>query len=431
MSYAKSTAKDRAQAAIRVLVGVESGKKATELFHDQLKGLADADRLRVVEGVYSVLRCQARLDKAIDAIAPLLRDRDRARARWQAFVYLDGEGLIPDIEIRGVAWELIQGAWDGAVEGLSGAARLALEHSLPEWFVARILADEPDGEALVKSLSDSPPFTLRANRAKISREDLAAKLDKAGIGSRPTKHANDGLILDHRRDVYGLPSFQGGELEVQDEGSQLISELVAPPPGGVIVDTCAGAGGKTLAIGALLAGKGRIYALDVPSASRRLVELARRTRRADLSNVKPVTIEATGPFPDQIAALAGKVDRVLVDAPCSGTGVYRRNPEQRFALTETKVARLAEQQYAIVERAISLLKPKGRLIYSTCSLLRAENDAIVSAILSAHPELEVVHAKEILGKAKAEAIGDGTVLRLRPDRHGTDGFYAAVLRLAK
>ena len=174
-----------------------------------------------------------------------------------------------------------------------------------------------------------------------------------------------------------------------------------------------------------------MLACDVPSAEKRLDELGRRARRAGLSNLQAVITPAEGAWPEPLARLEHKADRVLVDAPCSGSGVLRRNPEARLSLTAEKVGRLAELQLRILERALSLVHPKGRLIYATCSLLRAENDGVIERFLAKHPDLERVPLKEILGKELALGIGDGDVLRLLPSRHGSDGFYAAVLRFRR
>jgi len=207
---------------------------------------------------------------------------------------------------------------------------------------------------------------------------------------------------------------------VMDEGSQLVAELVAPPPGGRVLDACAGAGGKTLALGALLAGKGRVLALDTDG--KKLEELRRRARRAGLTNVEARPIKE-GPL-----GIKGQFDRVLVDAPCSGLGTLRRNPEARWRLTPADLDELPARQRAILERYAPLVAPGGRLVYATCTVDAAENDAVVDAFVRAHPDFTPVPAKEILGRARALELGDGERLRLLPHVHGTDGFFAAVLR---
>jgi 16S rRNA (cytosine967-C5)-methyltransferase len=216
--------------------------------------------------------------------------------------------------------------------------------------------------------------------------------------------------------------------ELQDEGSQIACELVAPPPRGLVVDACAGAGGKTLAIAAALAGRGKVVSLDVDG--RKLAELRRRAKRAGAVNVQALEIEETGPLPGELTALTGKVDRLLIDAPCSGTGVLRRNPEARTRLTPEAVTRLVETQRAIVERMLPLLAPGGRLVFVTCSLLRAEGEDLLGAVEAAHPELQPVNLAEIYDRAYVDRFVRVAPhqLRLLPHLHGTDGFFIGVLR---
>lgn len=424
-------AQDRA--AIRVLIGAEAGKRPTDLFPEALDELRPDARGEVVEVVYAVLRDWAHLSATVERLAnPPVRERDRARAIYFLHQHLRGARGAEEVQASLQNLELAQAAsvYAGVLTGLAFEARLALEHHLPEWLVAQLLADHGpvEGERLVRAQSEAPPFTLRVNTLRSTREALQAALRDRGVESTPTRWASAGLTLDRRRDVYSWPEFHAGAFEVQDEGSQLIAELVAPPPKGLVVDLCAGAGGKTLALAALLKGQGRLIAADVPSAEHRLKELRRRAARAQLTNLQVISTPAEGPLPEALAHHAGAVDRVLVDAPCSGTGVLRRNPEARLSLAPERIERLVATQRRIVERALGLLHPRGRLIYATCSLLRAENDLVLEQILAAHPGLTLVPAKEIWGKAKAEALGDGQVLRLLPSRQGTDGFYAAVLR---
>ena len=201
--------------------------------------------------------------------------------------------------------------------------------------------------------------------------------------------------------------------------------MTAPPPRGVVVDACAGAGGKTLALGALLANRGRLTAFD-PSEDK-LEELRTRARRAGLTNVRALAVDEKVPIDAEIE-LRGRADRVLCDVPCSGLGTLRRNPEARWRLQPSDLDELPPLQRAILERYAPLVAPGGRLVYATCTVDVAENDAVVDAFLAAHPEFVAVPAKEIMGKARAEALGDGMRLRLSPAIHDTDGFFAAVLR---
>jgi 16S rRNA (cytosine967-C5)-methyltransferase len=214
--------------------------------------------------------------------------------------------------------------------------------------------------------------------------------------------------------------FRDGLVEVQDEGSQLLAWLVAPRRSEMIADYCAGAGGKTLALAMLMRGTGRIYAMDV--SARRLAALAPRAARAGVTNIH--TIALSGDNDARAKRLAGKLDRVLVDAPCSGFGTLRRNPDLKWRHGEPAIAELVKKQTAILQAASRLVKPGGRLVYATCSILREENEAIAEAFLAANPAFAPLPCNELLA-AQRIALDTGLYLRLWPHRHGTDGFFAA------
>ena len=221
------------------------------------------------------------------------------------------------------------------------------------------------------------------------------------------------------------PLFLGGAFEVQDEGSQLLGFLLEPKRGEMVVDFCAGAGGKTLLLGALMRNTGRLYAFDV--SDKRLANLKPRLARSGLSNVHPGRIEHERD--QKIKRLAGKADRVLVDAPCSGLGTLRRNPDLKWRQTAQGIEEMRTKQLAILTSAARLVKPGGRLVYSTCSLLEAENEAIAAAFEADHgSDFTPLDAGEALAKAQVQRAGElvrGPYLRLWPHRHGTDGFFAA------
>jgi 16S rRNA (cytosine967-C5)-methyltransferase len=286
-----------------------------------------------------------------------------------------------------------------------------------------LIADHgDDAAALCASLRQPAPVTLRANTLKASRERLLETLGASGIAGRATRFATHGVELEQHSNVFALAAFEDGLFEVQDEASQLVAELVAPPPRGLVVDACAGAGGKTLAIGASLENRGRIVAID--RSARRLKELRRRAARAGLFNVETATSAAP--------ALSARADRVLVDAPCSGIGVLRRKPDIRWRIAEADLERLPREQEALAASAMELVAPGGRLVYATCTLCAAENEKVVERLL-ARGGFEVVKVKEILGAERAAKISDasGTFLETFPHTCGTDGFFAAVLRRAR
>jgi len=222
------------------------------------------------------------------------------------------------------------------------------------------------------------------------------------------------------------PMYKDGRIEVQDEGSQLVARLAAPRRGNMVVDFCAGAGGKTLAIGSLMKSTGRIYAFDVNA--KRLAGLGPRLKRSGLSNVHPIAIRAAGDV--RVKRLAGKIDRVVVDAPCSGSGTLRRNPDLKWRFDESELERLTGLQAEVLHASARLVKPGGRLVYATCSVLSVENQDVVGAFLSEHPQFAVVPAAEVLrgqGIQVDEAERFGPWLVMLPHLHDTDGFFAAVL----
>jgi 16S rRNA (cytosine967-C5)-methyltransferase len=333
-------------------------------------------------------------------------------------------------EAKAVGVDLLRlGDADGAIAAIvDDATRLGVAQSIPDWLARRFLDELGADESakLLAAMNRRAPLTVRANRLKLDRDALVGKLANEGVVAHPVALAPDALTLETHLNAYGLAAFRDGLFEVQDAGSQIIAELVAPPPRGVVVDACAGAGGKTLALGALMGNRGRLVALDV--SARKLAELRERARRAGLTNARALAVDEQATS-EAISALGlPPADRVLCDAPCSGVGVLRRNPEARWRLTPGDLDELPARQRAILDRYAPLVAPGGRLIYATCTVLRRENDEVIDGFLAAHPEWEEVPAKEIVGGARAAAIGDGRRLRLLPHLHDTDGFFAAVVR---
>jgi 16S rRNA (cytosine967-C5)-methyltransferase len=304
-------------------------------------------------------------------------------------------------------------------------------HNLPDWLADALRAQVGDQfDALAASLLQPAPLDLRVNALKTKREAALAALKAAAVTAEPTPYSPLGLRLQGKPALAKVPAFANGEVEVQDEGSQLLALLLDAKRGEMVVDFCAGAGGKTLAIGAAMRNSGRLYAFD--TSAHRLDALKPRLARSGLSNVHPVAIAHERD--ERIKRLAGKIDRVLVDAPCSGLGTLRRSPDLKWRQTPQTVAAQAELQQAILSSAARLLKPGGRLVYATCSLLCEENEAIAEVFLAAHPAFEPEPVVDILNDLRVEQASDlctgigGQFLRLWPHRHRTDGFFAAVWR---
>ena len=314
----------------------------------------------------------------------------------------------------------------------------ACRHNLPDWLAQALRAErgEADFWPLAQALLQPAPLDLRVNTLKAKRPAVAAALAQAAIEATPTPYAPWGLRVRGKPSLRELPAWREGLIEVQDEGSQLLALLLDARRGQMVADFCAGAGGKTLALGAAMRGTGMLWAID--TSAPRLAALAPRWQRSGLPPLHTLAIAHEGDA--RLQRLAGKMDRVLVDAPCSGLGTLRRQPELKWRQTPDSVAEYAALQARILEQAARLLKPGGELLYATCSLLRAENEDIAAAFgaagRSAFEPLPVAERLARLNVPGAETLvsaADGDVpagqhLRLWPHRHGSDGFFAAIWR---
>ena len=304
-----------------------------------------------------------------------------------------------------------------------GRLPLGVQLDLPDWLLERLLAQygESETRALAAALNQPATLDLRVNTLKATRAEAAACLAEADLPVEPTPWSPVGLRRRERAPIFRTRCFKEGLIEVQDEGSQLLSLLVEPKRREMVVDFCAGAGGKTLHLAALMANSGSVYAFDV--SAKRLDRLKPRLARAGIDNVRRAAIQNERDV--RVQRLAGKIDRVLVDAPCSGTGTLRRNPDIKWRTIDME--KLTATQRVILASASTLLKPGGRLVYTTCSLLRQENEDLVAGFLATHPEFAVVPAAAVLARRHVALFPDSDFLRLLPHRHHTDGFFAAVL----
>jgi len=298
----------------------------------------------------------------------------------------------------------------------------AVQVDLPDWLWERLVAEqgETDARSIAHAMLNPAPLDLRVNLARIDREAALARLTQDGVGGEATRYSPAGIRLTGNPAINASPLFKEGLIEVQDEGSQLLAYLLAPRRGEMVVDFCAGAGGKTLAAAMLMRGTGRVYAMDV--SAKRLAALAPRAARAGVSNVHPVAL--SGENDVRARRLAGKIDRVLVDAPCSGLGTLRRNPDLKWRHDPKTVTELAAKQLRILDSAARLVKAGGRLVYATCSIVREENDEVADRFAGAHPEFTPLSCGELLA-AQRIALESGERLRLWPHRNQTDGFFAA------
>jgi len=383
-------------------------------------GLGHRDRGQVAEAVYAVLRRKLEYAQYAQSGVGSLNRRLALLGLTEVFGV---EALTTLAGVRDTDWLRAIGHID------RGALAFETRVNLPPWILSALRERFSDAEIepLAKALNGPAPLDLRVNLVKATRDQVLADLKVANVTGTPMRWAEAGIRLAGKPALQNFDLFTQGLVEVQDEGSQLLAQLVAPRRGELVVDFCAGAGGKTLALGALMRSTGRLYAYDISAA--RLAHLKPRLARSGLSNVHPVVIDSERD--PKLKRMAGKADRVLVDAPCSGLGTLRRNPDLKWRQTPQAVAEMNQRQTNILAAAARLVKPGGRLVYATCSLLRQENGAIVDAFLATHPQFTMQDAPALLKLADWVPLDPASkAFELWPHRHNTDGFYAAVLTRA-
>ncbi|HVY17181.1 MAG TPA: RsmB/NOP family class I SAM-dependent RNA methyltransferase [Rhodopila sp.] len=400
---------------------------ASDFFRSR-RYIGSGDRRAVSERVWAVLRARRRIGWWLDDApetprllvgASLLLEGWTRDGVAQAF---SGGRFAPPALDRAEATAL------GRIEGhtldhpnMPDAVRL----EVPDWLLPSLRARFGDAlSAEMAAMGQPATLDLRANLLKTTRDKAQAALAAEGWEARPTPLSPWGLRIQGRRPVTDGPAFQSGLVEIQDEGSQLIAAMVGAAPGMRVADWCAGAGGKTLALAAVMQNKGQIVACDVSAP--RLEGAVRRLRRAGVHNVERHLTETGDKW---LKRRAGSFDRVLVDAPCTGTGTWRRNPDARLQLTPKDLAELLEKQGKILDIAQTLVRKGGRLVYATCSVLEEENEDQVRGFLLRHPDFAVVPLAHAWPFETPVPVS-GEFLALTPARHGTDGFFAAVLERA-
>jgi 16S rRNA (cytosine967-C5)-methyltransferase len=403
----------------RVLTFEHPADAVVSRYFRENRSLGPRERATLAETVYTVLRKKL----LFDHLAP---SGSGPRERRMAILGFHG----PRDFLKSALTEP-EKKWLDACDEVDRESLLERHrHNLPEWLVAPLKAQAGDEFwALVDAFNEPAPLDVRVNILNDKREDVRHELGLAQIKAKPTPYSPWGLRLDGKPPVNKLDAFARGAIEVQDEGSQLLALLLEAKRGEMVVDFCAGAGGKTLAIGAVMRNTGRIYAFD--TSAHRLDALKPRLARSKLSNVYPAAISHERD--ERVKRLAGKIDRVIVDAPCSGLGTLRRNPDLKWRQSPEAVKEMNAKQSAILEAAAKLLKPGGRLVYATCSVLPAENEDIAAAFTATHANFQPLAAGEVLTRLKVEgavSLCSGgeqgqQYLRLWPHRHGTDGFFAA------
>lgn len=422
----------RLQSAIDILNDIFlSGRPADRIMENWARSnryAGSKDRAAISNLVYTVLRRRAELSAATG--------QEEARLlAFAALALVEGEGVpaaaLADGSRHAPAplTEKERAVLDAAsLPGPDAAPWVRLNY--PEWLHPEF--EEAFGGPLERemaALMDRAPTDLRVNTLKANREAALAALEEAGLSAEPCPWSPWGLRLTSRGNLPGLTVYRDGVIEIQDEGSQLACLLAAAKPGEQVVDLCAGGGGKSLALAAMMGNRGQIYACDTDG--RRLAPLEPRAQRAGIRNLQTRTL---GPFrPGEadtgFAGLEARMDCVLVDAPCSGTGAWRRSPDARWRLDPGTLEGYRAAQAEVLARAAALVRPGGRIVYVTCSLLPSENERQVEAFLAAHPDFKSVPWKaewpEELAPPPAMA---GDWFRLSPASTGTDGFFVTILR---
>jgi 16S rRNA (cytosine967-C5)-methyltransferase len=425
----------RLSAAIEVFADIEARRRPAA---DTLKdwGLShrfagSGDRAAIAGLTYDALRRKASSAWLMDEtsaravlIGMLRRERGLATADIEALC--SGARFAP---------EPLTEAEKSALESRALAdAPAHVQGDYPDWldpYLERTFADERAAEG--EALASRAPLDLRVNALAASRDDVQPNV--AHLGAEPTRWSPMGLRIRlaagaKSPGIHAEPAYLKGQIEIQDEGSQLAAVLAAAEPGEQVVDLCAGAGGKTLALAAAMENHGQIYATD--SDKRRLVAIHDRLLRVDARNVQVRTPRGEA---DVLSDLAGRADLVLIDAPCTGTGTWRRNPDAKWRIRPGALAERLKQQEAVLERAASLVKPGGRITYVTCSVLAEENGDQIRAFAGRHPDFSVekpANVVKALGEraylfGRAVLISEEGLL-MTPRRTDTDGFFVSVLR---
>lgn len=414
-----------------------SPDKALERLFKRNRQLGARDRKFIAESTYDIIRNWRKLNWVFDEeVSPIGVERDEqvfwnvlaawlvehdtpSLPEWDEFRELNPEKIAEKLrEARGLSGSgaSVTGAnaspettdTSGASDNSSKPATipLAIRESYPDWLDQ--LGREELGdkwEEYAHALNQPAPAFVRANRLKCDREKLAARLkEEAELEATPAPFTDDGLQLSERKNVFATKAFAEGWFEMQDGASQQVAQMVAPVRGERVIDACAGAGGKTLHLASLMGNKGKIISLDV--VEWKLTELKRRCARAGVDIVEARLIEDT----KTVKRLDSSADRVLLDVPCSGMGVVRRNPDTKWRLSLEELNRLRALQSEILDTYSTLVKPGGRLVYATCSCLPSENEKQVEAFLARNSNFKMVEEK-----------------KFAPNENGYDGFYAAAL----
>ena len=418
--------------ALNTLAVIEQGVPADRALSRTIKNARDlgsSERHQLSDVIYTVVRnrrkIQYKLSKGLKACGKKIElYNEPLRLRLEIMVGLveQGYGLEELKAWDSYAFKRVPKLFDKITRSKAPIKDFAIRCSLPAWMANRLCEAHGDetSETWAKALLQRAPLTLRVNQAKVSREEMIERLRADyEISCKPTARSPHGIIIQQSADIENLPEYLKGEIEIQDEGSQLIVEALNAKPGDMVLDACAGAGGKTLGIAATMAGQGKIVAVDVEK--KKLSELQKRSKRAGLSRIKTLDLDLI----DLPERYKGWADRVLVDAPCSGTGRLRRQPDTKWRITEPEMLRFPARQYSLLSKGVDAAKPGGVIIYATCSIMHEENEAIVQRLLIENPKVQALALSETSNCFSSESW---TYIEPGPDEEGPDAFFIAAFR---
>ena len=450
MSALISNSSNPREAACSVLLRIQKdGSFADQLMDQELsKGkLSGPDRGLFAELVFGVLRRQGTLDHVLTGLVtqPLAKLEPQIlvflRLGMYQLMYLDripesaavNESVNLTKQVLPRASGLVNAVLRNYLRHKSTitypdpisapAASIAARHSHPAWLVKLWFSQlgEAETELLAEASSSQPPLTVRANSLLTTRDDLLQLFATNGIAATACSFSPHGIRIEGRHHVPGLPGFREGLFVVQDEASQMAALLLDPQPGERVLDACAAPGGKATHLAQLMDNRGELLALDIAGSKLPMIQDSARRLGISIINTRAADLLRSGHFP------AAAFDRILLDAPCSGLGVIRRNPEAKWRLTSADITRLAATQKAMLGTALRMLKPGGLLLYSTCSTSLEENEAVVQEFVSRHPDC-VIENLNIFFPQFGELFTANGMFRAWPHRHGMDGFFAARIR---
>lgn len=418
-----------------------SSKPADSLidsFFRSHKYLGSHDRRFIAETTYGTLRhlrrCEFILQCAIGANAENVKREDGllmlpvaylAAIEQRTLTAADVSLKISSMALKNGMVKLLKTLANGCpIPENDVTEKIGTEYSYPDWMVRRMLYEygHEETEKICRSLNEPAPLTLRVNLLKTTVEQCQEELKKQEIESTRTSTSPYGLQITKRINVFSLKSFQDGYFEVQDEGSQILPLLIDPKPTAKVLDACAGAGGKTLGFAALMKNRGEIFASDTNGY--RLRELKKRARRAGAFNVRPLEVAGIEDLADKFHEY---FDVVFVDAPCSGLGTIRRNPGMKWTVTEETVNEVSQKQSEILRLCAPLVKPGGRLVYATCTILRQENEDVVNKFVETNTGFSFINPEQMLARIGLKQANSGKFIKLLTHIHGTDGFFCAVM----